>query len=134
MNRVLALLSLATLAGGCVIVADDDTCTNADNRCSDPWYLNYCVGGTMYGSDCNLSCTSDPAVYGSTCGGTPAVAGECDDVDGVCVCWCEDAFDSCLPGTEVVQYNREGVTYEVDCKLYCDGGTCDDLSRACACP
>jgi len=133
MGRILAFVSLATLAGGCVIVSGDDACTTADNRCSDPWYLNYCVEGIMYGSDCNHSCTSDPAVYASTCGGTPAAAGECDDVGGECVCWCDDAFDTCVAGTEIIQYERAGVQYQVDCKTYC-GGTCDDASRACACP
>jgi len=134
MGRFVALIPLAALLVSCVIVAEDDgTCTTADNRCSDPWYLNYCVDATMYGTDCNQSCTSDPEVYGATCGGTPAVAGECDAAGGVCVCWCEEAFDSCQSGAELIRYTRAGVTYEVDCKTYC-GGTCDGSSHACACP
>ena len=107
------------------------SCTAADNICSDPWALNYCAGGVWYNADCNASCTGDPAVYGQTCAGTPAVAGECDDGMGVCVCWCEDAFDSCINDWQV-QYTRDGVTYTVDCKEYCNG-TCDAGAGACAC-
>ena len=127
------LSSLVVVIGAASCVVEDD-CTSADNYCSDPWYLNYCDDptGTMYGADCNVSCTSDPAVYGSTCGGSPAVVGECDDLDGICLCWCQDAFDSCLD-EDTVSYTREGVTYNLSCYDYC-GGACDAGLGACACP
>jgi hypothetical protein len=134
MKTVLAAVALASmlaLATGCVITSDDDSCTAADNYCSDPWYLNYCVDATMYGSDCNLSCTSAPLVYGQTCTGTPGVAGECDDIGGVCVCYCEDSFDQCLDN-DTIQYTRDGLTYTLSCKDYCNG-PCDAAAGACSC-
>lgn len=115
-------------------VCVDVACTPADNYCTDAWYLVYCDQATsvFYGADCNTSCTTDERVYGATCGGTPAVSGECGAADGVCVCWCEDSFDSCV-NDYTVQYTREGTTFQVDCKSYC-GGTCDQAAGACACP
>jgi len=128
-----ALATLAAAVGACVIVQDEGSCTREDNSCTDAWYLNYCDGNRMYGSDCNRACTLNEAVYGATCGGVPAVAGECAAAEGVCACWCEDAFDSCVEGTERVHYMRDGQPYDVDCKEYCDG-TCDEAAAACACP
>lgn len=127
---LLPVLAVLALLGGCVITSNSDTCSN---YCSDPWYLNYCVDGVMYGADCNDACTNDPGVYESTCGGTPAVAGECGADEGRCVCWCENAFDSCVD-QDTIHYVRGGVEYTLSCKDYCEGGTCDAVNRACACP
>ena len=133
MRLTLSSIAFALLAGGCVIVSDDGPCTTDDNVCSDPWYLHYCVDKHLYGSDCNVACIENPDVYGAVCGGVPAVAGECDAAGGVCACWCEDAFDSCVEGTERVHYVRDGQPYDVDCKEYCSG-TCDEAAHACNCP
>jgi hypothetical protein len=130
---VAVAVAAAGATGACVIVADDESCTSADNSCRDPWYLSYCAGNQLYGSDCNRACIENPDVYGVTCGGVPAVAGECSAADGLCVCWCEEAFDGCVEGTERVHYVRDGNPYEVDCKEYCDG-TCDEAAHACSCP
>ncbi|MBI5160556.1 MAG: hypothetical protein HY996_03950 [Micrococcales bacterium] len=119
-----ALASMATLAAGCVITSSD----SCSNYCSDTWYLNKCVDGTLYGTDCNLEC------MGQTCDdGTPAVAGECaPQGEGDCVCWCADAFDECLDD-HTIRFTRDEVTYELDCQKSCDG-PCDAAARACACP
>ncbi|MBI2893072.1 MAG: hypothetical protein HYY06_05935 [Deltaproteobacteria bacterium] len=112
----------------------DAGCTpGVDNYCVDPWLLDYCAAedGLEYRSDCNSACTTDDRVYAQTCGGTPAVAGECLDDLGACGCWCEEAFDSCV-NDYTVQYTREGTTYQVDCKEYCNG-SCDEAAGACAC-
>lgn len=111
----------------------DIACTPADNYCEDSWYLVYCdpVGNVFYGADCQTSCTTDQATWSQACSAA-ALAGECGDTEGACLCWCEDSFDSCA-NDYTVQYTREGTTYQVDCKEYC-GGTCDAGSGACACP
>lgn len=127
------IFAVVFVLGACVIVQEDEPCTSADNSCSDAWYLNYCDGNHLYGSDCNSACTQNPDVYGSTCDGVPAVAGECDAARGACACWCEESFDSCVEGTERVHYVRDGTPFEVDCKEYC-GGTCDEAAHACTCP
>jgi hypothetical protein len=113
-------------------VCVDIACTAAANYCEDSWYLVYCVDDLFYGTDCNSSCTTDERVYGTTCDGTPAASGECGAADGVCICWCEDSFDSCV-NDWTVEYTRDATTYQVDCKTYC-GGTCDAAAGACACP
>jgi hypothetical protein len=128
---LLSSIGLAAAVSSCVV---DNGCTSADNYCSDPWFLNYCddATGNMYGTDCQDSCTHDERVYGAVCGGSPAASGECNDVDGVCTCWCEDAFDSCVD-QDTVSYTRGGVNYQLSCSDYC-GGTCDAGLGACACP
>lgn len=114
-------------------VCVDVGCTPDDNVCTDDWYLLFCADdGFTYGSDCNEACTTDDRVYLEVCGGTPAASGECGADIGACVCWCEDSFDSCV-NDYTVQYTRDSVTYQVDCKSYC-GGTCDVANGACACP
>ena len=117
------------------ICDDEEGCTSLDNSCPDPWFIDYCdeATGTMFETDCYDACTTDERVYLDVCGGGPAVTGECGQDLGACVCWCEDSFDQCVPGTEQVQYTREGTTFVIDCKDYCDG-TCDDALGACACP
>lgn len=109
----------------------DAGCSAADNFCSDPWYLNYCDGGDWFNADCQNSCTTDPETWGQVCA-APALAGECSSGDGACLCWCEDSFDSCV-NDFTVEYTRDGTTYQVDCKEYCNG-TCDAAAGACACP
>jgi len=112
-------------------VCDAKACTPADNYCADSWYIVYCVDSVEYGADCQTSCTTDQATWSQACS-APALAGECGQAEGACLCWCEDSFDSCS-NDFTVQYTRDSVTYEVDCKTYC-GGTCDATAGACACP
>ena len=62
MARAVALSFLVTALVGCVVVTDDDEpCTSADNVCDDPWYLTYCATGQLWTTDCQDSCTTDPA-------------------------------------------------------------------------
>ena len=124
--RWLPVLSLMAMAPGVTSCVVEDDC----NYCSDPWVLNYCDDAGDYVADCHVSCRTDPAVYMDTCG-APAAVGECDDADGICLCYCQDAFDSC--NGDLVTYTRDGVTYEADCKDVCPGGTCDPNAAACAC-
>jgi hypothetical protein len=108
-------------------------CTSADNFCSDPWFINYCddATSTWYNADCQEACTTDQATWSQACA-APALAGECSDGDGACLCWCEDSFDQCI-NDFTVQYTRAGTTYQIDCKEYCNG-TCDVNAGACLCP
>jgi hypothetical protein len=110
--------------------ADFGPCDASDNACPDPWFLEYCVQGTLFEADCQESCTSDPVVYGQACAG-PALAGQCDAASGACLCWCEGFFDAC--DGDVASYSRGGVTYPLDCRAYCNG-TCDPAAGTCACP
>jgi len=112
-------------------VCAEQACTIADNYCADSWYIVYCVDDVFYGADCQTACTTDDATWSQACA-APALAGECGEAEGACLCWCEDSFDSCV-NDFTVQYTREGTTYQVDCKEYC-GGTCDAATGSCACP
>jgi hypothetical protein len=117
-------------------VTFEDICADAcleitDNFCTDSWDLTYCVEGEWYYANCQDSCTTDEATWGQVCA-APALAGECSAMDGACLCWCEDSFDSCVD-EYTVQYDRDGTTYQVDCGDYC-AGTCDAIAGACACP
>lgn len=115
----------------------DDCIPITDNICATDWDLTYCAEQDLnwYYSDCQDSCTTDEGTWSQVCA-APALAGECSELEGggaACLCWCEDSFDSCLEGTETVQYTRDGTTFQVDCKEYCFG-TCDASIGACACP
>jgi hypothetical protein len=131
---LLSVVGMSLAASSCVVETDSGCIASIDNFCSDPWYLNYCddATGIMYEADCHVSCRTEAAVYGPTCG-APAAVGECDDLGGLCICYCDDAFDQCV-SSEVVQYTRDGTTYEADCKDVCVGGVCDANAAACACP
>lgn len=112
-----------------------DECDPADNFCGDLWDLWYCAdpgtGLQWYYADCNDRCINDPATWQQACDAA-ALAGSCASDLGACACFCQEAFDSCV-NDYTVQYTRAGVTYEVDCKEYCNG-SCDAAAGACLCP